>query len=53
VFVKSPDYAPVFWKMAADRGLADFPAVCVVADVCREKLLFEIDAEAVVRKEPI
>jgi len=53
VFVKSPDYAPVFWKMAADRGLADFPAVCVVADVCREKLLFEIDAEAVVRKAPI
>jgi enamine deaminase RidA (YjgF/YER057c/UK114 family) len=53
VFVKSPKYAPVFWKMAADRGLADFPAVCVVADVCREELLFEIDAEAVVRKEPI
>ena len=49
VFVKNPEYAPVFWKMAAERGLADFPAVCVVADVCREELLFEIDAEAVVR----
>jgi len=53
VFVKSPKYAPVFWKMAADRGLSDFPAVCVVADVCREELLFEIDAEAVVKRESL
>jgi len=53
VFVKSPEFAPVFWKMAVARGLADFPAVCVVADVCREELLFEIDAEAVVRKDSI
>jgi enamine deaminase RidA (YjgF/YER057c/UK114 family) len=51
VFVKRPEYAEVFWKMAADRGLADFPAVCVVADVCREELLFEIDAEAVVGRK--
>jgi enamine deaminase RidA (YjgF/YER057c/UK114 family) len=50
VFVKRPEYAEVFWKMAADRGLEDFPAVCVLADVCREELLFEIDAEAVVRR---
>ena len=50
VFVKSPEYASIFWEMAADRGLAEFPAVCVVADVCREELLFEIDAEAVVRR---
>jgi enamine deaminase RidA (YjgF/YER057c/UK114 family) len=52
VFVKQPEYAEVFWEMAAERGLADFPAVCVVADVCREELLFEIDGEAVVRKRP-
>ncbi len=51
VFVKRPEYASIFWKMAADRGFADFPAICVVADVCREGLLFEIDAEAAVRKE--
>ena len=50
VFVKNPEYASLFWEMAAERGLAEFPAVCVVADVCREELLFEIDAEAVVRK---
>jgi hypothetical protein len=35
--------------MAVDRGLEDFPAVFVVADVCREELLFEIDGEAVVK----
>ncbi len=50
VFVKRPEYAPIFWEMAKDRGLEEFPAVCVVADVCRDELLFEIDAEAVVRK---
>ena len=50
VFVKRPEFADVFWKIAADRGIEDFPAVCVVADVCRKELLFEIDAEAVVRK---
>jgi enamine deaminase RidA (YjgF/YER057c/UK114 family) len=50
VFVKRPEYAEEFREVAADRGLADIPAVCVVADVCREELLFEIDAEAVVKQ---
>jgi len=50
VFVKRPEYAEVFWEMARNRGVEEFPAVCVVADVCREELLFEIDAEAVVRR---
>jgi enamine deaminase RidA (YjgF/YER057c/UK114 family) len=51
VFVKRPEYAEVFWEVAVNRGLENFPAVCVVADVCREELLFEIDAEAVVEKK--
>jgi len=25
------------------------PAICVVADICREELLFEMDAEVVVK----
>ena len=49
--MKRPEYADVFWKVAAVRGLENLPAVCVVADVCRKELLFEMDAEAVVRKE--
>jgi enamine deaminase RidA (YjgF/YER057c/UK114 family) len=52
VFIKRPEYAQVFWEVAANRGLVDLPAVCVVADVCREELLFEIDGEAVVRRGP-
>jgi enamine deaminase RidA (YjgF/YER057c/UK114 family) len=48
VFVKKPEYAEVFREMACERGLKDFPAVCVVADVCRDELLFEIDAEAAI-----
>jgi enamine deaminase RidA (YjgF/YER057c/UK114 family) len=52
VFVKRPEYAEVFRQVAVDQGLADLPAVCVVADVCREELMFEIDAEAVVRRRP-
>jgi enamine deaminase RidA (YjgF/YER057c/UK114 family) len=50
VFVKQPEFAEIFYEMAAARGLGDFPCVCVVADICREELLFEIDAEAVVKK---
>jgi enamine deaminase RidA (YjgF/YER057c/UK114 family) len=53
IFVKRPEYAEVFRETAAVRGLSDFPAVCVVADVCREELLFEIDGEAFVRRESL
>jgi enamine deaminase RidA (YjgF/YER057c/UK114 family) len=49
VFVKQPEFAEIFYEMAAARGLVDFPFVCIVADVCREELLCEIDAEAVVK----
>jgi enamine deaminase RidA (YjgF/YER057c/UK114 family) len=50
VFVKRPEAVPVFRKMAAERVLDPFPAVCVVTDICREELLFEIDAEAAIKK---
>jgi len=45
VFVKQPEYAPVYYERAAARGLETLPAIVMVADVCREELLFEIDAE--------
>jgi enamine deaminase RidA (YjgF/YER057c/UK114 family) len=45
VFVKQPEYALVYYERAAARGLETLPAVVMVADVCREELLFEIDAE--------
>ena len=49
VFVKHPEHARVYWERAAGRGLKDIPAVVMVADVCREELLFEMDAEVVVK----
>jgi enamine deaminase RidA (YjgF/YER057c/UK114 family) len=51
VFVKQPEYAEVFHEVAASRGLKELPYVCVVADICREELLFEMDAEAVVLRQ--
>ena len=44
-FVKRPEDAVHFWEIARYRGLKDFPGICVVADICRDELLFEIDAE--------
>ncbi|MBN1607528.1 MAG: hypothetical protein JW940_12905 [Polyangiaceae bacterium] len=48
-FVKRPEYATVFEARLQARGLLSFPAVVVVADVCRDELLFELDAEALLR----
>ena len=51
VFLKSPQDALIYQEQAAARGLENFPAVVMVADICREELLFEIDAE--VAFEPV
>ena len=50
IFVKYRQHAQVYWERAAARGLQDMPAVVMVADVCRRELLFEMDAEVVVKK---
>jgi len=47
VFLKSADDYPVYEKAVLDLGLTETPAVIVVADVCREELLFEVDATIV------
>lgn len=49
VFVKHAKVADAFNAAKQRRGLDHFPAVIVRADVCRADLLFEIDAEALVR----
>jgi enamine deaminase RidA (YjgF/YER057c/UK114 family) len=48
VFLKKAEDISVYYDTISDLGLKDLPAVCIVADVCREELLFEIDAMAVV-----
>jgi enamine deaminase RidA (YjgF/YER057c/UK114 family) len=51
VFVKHPQDIDSFWTLAAERGLSNFPCICVVAEVCRTELLFEIDAIAAIDKK--
>ena len=48
VFVKHPEDALVYQERAALRGLENLPGVVMVADICREELLFEIDAEVAI-----
>ena len=45
VFVKRPEDALVYQERVTARGLEALPAVVMVADICREELLFEMDAE--------
>ena len=46
-FIKRPEDVPVFRQLMGDRGLQDLPVICTIADVCREELLFELDATAI------
>lgn len=50
VFVKKGQYADEFLRIMDDMDYSDFPGVCVISDICRDELLFEIDAEAVIRR---
>ena len=45
VFLKHPEYEAIYREIARERGLDNVPCLCVVANICREDLLFEIDAE--------
>ena len=44
VFLKRREDVPIYREVADEYGLTDLPAVCVIADVCRDELLFELDA---------
>ncbi|MDZ7261585.1 MAG: Rid family hydrolase, partial [candidate division KSB1 bacterium] len=48
VFLKKPEDISIYREVASECGLDKMPAVCLIADVCREELLFELDAEVVV-----
>ncbi len=43
-FLKRPEDEPVYRQVTREMGLADLPAVVCRADVCRDELLFELDA---------
>jgi enamine deaminase RidA (YjgF/YER057c/UK114 family) len=44
VFLKRRQDFPTYQKIAEEIGISEVPSVNVVADVCRDELLFEIDA---------
>jgi enamine deaminase RidA (YjgF/YER057c/UK114 family) len=46
VFVKQPAHVDAVRETIAEAGFENLPAVYVLADVCREELLFEMDGEA-------
>lgn len=48
VYLKKAEDLKVYEKVAGRFGLPELPVVCVVADICRDELLFEMDAIAVV-----
>jgi len=50
-FLKNPCDGRAYERVAGRRGLDAVPVLATVADVCREDLLFEIDATAVVSLE--
>lgn len=50
-FIKRPEDVAVYQRLIRDRGLQDLPIVCTIADVCREELLFELDATAIPSKK--
>ena len=45
VFLKHPEHEALYREIIRERGLAHVPCLCVTADICREDLLFEMDAE--------
>jgi len=50
IFIKQAEDADVLAEVIAERGLKELAGVRVVADVCRDDLLFEIDGAAVVQR---
>jgi enamine deaminase RidA (YjgF/YER057c/UK114 family) len=51
VFIKRQEDFPVYQKVVEHLGISELPSVCVLADVCREELLFELDATFILEKE--
>lgn len=42
-YIKHANQVDFFWKIAAEYGLGNLPVICVVADICRHELLFELE----------
>lgn len=47
VFLKNAEDIKIWREVSKEKGLDNMPQVCMVADVCRDDLLFELDANVV------
>jgi len=52
-FVKRAGDVEGFRQIVRRMGLDEIPAICTIGDVCREELLFELDATAVLPAETV
>jgi enamine deaminase RidA (YjgF/YER057c/UK114 family) len=46
-FLKRAEDLDAYLRILEDEGISSLPIVCTLADVCRDELLFELDATAV------
>ena len=53
IYLKRSDDISHFYKIKEEYGLDKIPAICVLADICRDELLFEVDAVAVLNNKKI
>ena len=51
VFIKRKEDFSVYQKVIEQMGISELPSVCVLADVCRDELLFELDATFILEKK--
>jgi enamine deaminase RidA (YjgF/YER057c/UK114 family) len=49
-FIKSAEDVAAYQRIIEDEGLTMLPIICTIADVCRDELLFELDATAVISR---
>jgi enamine deaminase RidA (YjgF/YER057c/UK114 family) len=51
VFVKRKEDFLIYQEIIEQMGISNSPSVCVLADVCRDELLFELDAAFILEKD--
>ncbi|MCJ7754794.1 MAG: Rid family hydrolase [Thermoanaerobaculales bacterium] len=49
-FIKFPEDVEEMRRILRQRGLEDLPLVCTIEDICRDDLLVELDATAVIAR---
>ena len=51
IFLKHKEDFSVHQEVIKQMGITESPSVCVLADICRDELLFELDAAFILKKD--